>query len=182
MMIDTKWLEPGEQVLWAGRPHPVRYAVKRGWLPFILGALAVSVTFLSKGDVGFLPILFVLVLSPAWHCIRAVWTTYLLTDRRAVVDVAGGFAARGDVSVRDIQSLGLRRRADGSGDITFRSVLLGFPQFFLPRNPIFVVLDGLFSLFPRRAGFIAIRDVERVEGLIGPMISRSNPLAHQIPS
>jgi hypothetical protein len=172
MTTELKWLAPGEDLLWSGRPHPLRYALRRGWLPFLLGALMLAGALAGKSNLFGVLWGTVLILSPAWHCVRAVWTTYALTNRRAVIDISGGFSDRAGLSVGDIQSIKVRQSANGSGNILFRGSIVGNPTFWFLRNPIVLALDGFFCMWPRRDGFLAIRDVSRVKRLLDPMIRR----------
>jgi hypothetical protein len=42
MTIEFPWLEPGERIVWSGRPNPLRLAIKRGLWPCATGLFFLS--------------------------------------------------------------------------------------------------------------------------------------------
>lgn len=99
---DNGWfsdvLEPEEQVVWAGQPHPLRYAVTRGVSQAVL---SIPLTLFplhawgeaQSGGISFATITAFLLItvgvamffSPLWHYVMARYTRYAVTDRRAII-------------------------------------------------------------------------------------------------
>src|SRR5262245_50840528 len=49
MTTEFPWLEPGERVVWSGKPDPRRFALKRGLWPFLMGIFLLSVAAFLLG-------------------------------------------------------------------------------------------------------------------------------------
>src|ERR1700754_4439142 len=100
MTVDPALHDRGQKVLWWARPDPFMYAVKQSWQTFLFGIpffafavfrpykASVSGVFAAFG-IPFLAIGLGMVLSPLWYYFRGTRATYALTDRRAVIDIAG---------------------------------------------------------------------------------------------
>jgi hypothetical protein len=162
MPIDPTTLEPGERLLWSGRPNALRYAQARGGINLIIG-FAVLVfaqvwTARASGDgsqfawVGaiFFLIALALLLSPLWRMWRGLRTVYGLTDRRALTVVGGPFPRRISVPLHQIHSVELRQRPGNLGDVLFREI----------------VRQGADTNVAGREGFITIAGADAVERLL----------------
>lgn len=186
-MTDITWLDPDEQVLWSDKPNAVRLTLKRGAGPFLMGLfflpisigmldISCSVTGLSR-EMGrkdqvadytfvFTGVLFSIVaissmLWPIWIFLRARRTTYALTTRRAVTDVAGMYSRRISLPLGQLRFVELRSSSDRVGDVIFNEAT----------RPS---LDGW---GPRADGFVAITGAADVEQLLRTTIARSREIA-----
>jgi hypothetical protein len=164
MTIETgasRLLDPGERLIWSGRPNAFRYAINQATVPFLFGLVFFGfAVFWIQGAGRYEGLLFMLagipflviglgfVLCPVWHYIRGTRTSYVLTNRRAVVDIAGMFARRLSVPLRQIRFVETKPRSNSLGDILFRDVI------------------GTEGGSIRHDGFIAIADFDRVETLL----------------
>jgi hypothetical protein len=169
-------VEPGERLLWAGRPGMVRFALMT--LPiFVFGLIwtafsTVWVWITFRGAVAgaagghvdryLFPLLglpfavvgFVMLGSPFWATRKARKTTYALTDRRLIFIEVGLTGAVRTVSLRGDEVGPIERveRKDGSGD-------LSFCHFVDSRN-------GHDSPDGQARSFVAIPHVREVESLV----------------
>jgi hypothetical protein len=162
MPIDPASLEPGERVVWSGEPVPLRYAQARSGLRVMAGlAVLVLSEFLTAAArdgrlppwIGalFLVIAVLLLLSPLLLIWRARLTSYALTDRRALMAIERPFGRRIVMPLSHIQSVELRPRSGGVGDVLIHEAVLG-------------------KALPSRGGFLAIRDAAKVERLLTSML------------
>ena len=156
----------GERVIWEGKP-------RLGWL-FVLalpaaavGAVVALISWIclveSRGGAAIVafPSLLIgvgMMALPVWSLWRGLGTTYVITDRRAIV--LQPLLIPG-VSIRSYPPVTLTRmvrnqRGDGSGDLIFDG----------PRR-----LRGRDAQIARR-GFLAIPDVRRVELLLREALLR----------
>lgn len=162
MTIDPALLEPGERLLWSGRPNALRYAQARGGINLIIGfaVLVFAQVWTARasndgnelawlGAIFFL-IAFALLLSPLWRMWRGLRTVYGLTDRRALTVVGGPFPRRISVPLHQIHSVELRQRPGNIGDVLFREI----------------VLQGADTKAASREGFITIAGADAVERLL----------------
>src|SRR5262245_1821880 len=105
-MIDPSLIDPGEQLIWQGKPYPIRYALRKAAYTFPFGIFFFGFSLFwiygaymagnkATNQVGFafwmfgIPFVIVgacMVLSPAWYLFRATTTTYALTDQRVIID------------------------------------------------------------------------------------------------
>ncbi|SDM77272.1 PH domain-containing protein [Methylobacterium phyllostachyos] len=125
-------LEPGEQILWQGRPQAQalrRHLLKVRWvMAYVCGLIAWKLALIvwvrglrpqEVSDVAALVIqgtaLGLILTYFAWALARN--TTYTLTSLRLVIH--HGIALQGtvDIPLRALRSVAVRHRADGSGDI-----------------------------------------------------------------
>ena len=175
-------LRTGERLLWVGQPNP-RRASRAAWPIVLFGipwtAFAVFWVLMASGIMfgaggpggGFgaafacfplfgLPFILVgigMLTAPVWLRRAARRTCYALTDRRAIVWRAGWSGA---VEVRSYEPASLTRMVrteypDGTGDLVFEEGLT-------------YTYDSSNRRMPRtwRQGFLAIRDVRRIEELV----------------
>jgi hypothetical protein len=154
MAIDPALLEPGERLLWSGRPNALRYMQARSGISTILGlaTLVMSEFLMNAGRDGrILPwigmIVFIvaiaLLLAPLLLVWRARLTDYAVTDRRVLI-VTRQPLGRLDVMPRSgIRSIELRQRSGGVADVLIERVAA--------REPV---------------GILAIADADQVERLL----------------
>ncbi|MEV6874330.1 hypothetical protein [Amycolatopsis sp. NPDC051128] len=149
-------LEPGERLLWSGRPRRV-VPVGWEWCRLVVGSFLMAV-IISLAGVHVLPVLawFVIVWVPVlvrlWTTYRA---TYAVTDQRVVVAdrISGHTRKWMEVTTPAVTSL----RGDGVGTLTF--------------HPLFETVDILgFGLpkqnQPRPIALFAVPDAEELRDLI----------------
>src|SRR5262249_23754299 len=144
-----------EKLLWSGMPDPRRYALRKSWLLFLFGIiffLWVSASLTPTGTLFFI-VMTAFALSPVWHYMRGMRTTYAVTDQRVVIDIAGTMPRRISVPLNQIPFIDMRVRGDGSGDLFFKN--LGDSE------------------AVQRIGFMAIPDVRRVEQLLRRAVDAS---------
>jgi hypothetical protein len=159
-------LEPGERLLWYGKPDPKRqlvgaFAIMLFGIPWTAFAVfwtaAASGLIWGEERIGWLSLFglfgvpFVLVglgmlTSPYWMYRQAQGTVYMLTNRRAAI--ISGLRSRKIQSFAgpDIDLIERTERANGKGDVMFATVA------------------GNKS--PQRIGFLGIADARRVERLL----------------
>jgi hypothetical protein len=166
-------LQSGEVVRWSGQPDP-REAAKGAyaillfaipWTAFALFWIAGASGFrwpdFHRGPQALFPLFglpFVAVgvgmlLSPVWARRQARRTYYVVTDRRAVIFTDGPTATVRSFGSRELQNLERIQKPDGSGSIYFGG---------------YVPPAGHRRL-PQRLGFLGIRDVRAVEGLLAAL-------------
>jgi hypothetical protein len=132
-MIDPSLIDPGERVIWSGKPDAPRYAFRKAWYTFAFGLFflgfsvfwVVGATKQSGWEFSSFGMLFVIigacmVLSPLWQIFRATRTTYALTDRRAITDISGPFPQRTSVPLKQIPFVDVRSSAAGPGHVLFQ--------------------------------------------------------------
>lgn len=149
-------LDPGERLLWSGRPEK---AVPVGWewCRLVVGSILVAAV-VSFSGLHVLPVIFGFVI--VWGPVLArLWTThravYAVTDQRVVVAdrISGRTRKWMDVTTPAVTSL----RGDGVGTLTFHPLvetvdILGFG---MPKQNQ-----------PRPVVLFAVPDVEQVHALI----------------
>jgi hypothetical protein len=149
-------LQPGERLLWSGRPRRV-VPVGWEWCRLVIGSILVAVV-ISVTGLRVLPVLvwFVAVSGPV---LVRLWTThravYAVTDQRVVVAdrISGRTRKWMDSTTPAVTSL----RGDGVGTLTF--------------HPLFETVDILgFGLpkqnQPRPIALFAVPDADQVRTLI----------------
>ena len=172
MKIETdvsRWIDPGEQIVWSGRPNAGNYAIKKSVGSFWFGVFFfgfavfwVNGAYYQSGLQFALygaPIVIAglaMLLSPLWHFIRGRRTTYLLTDRRAIIDTSGLFPKRLSVPLSQVRFVELKASNRESGDILFRDYVVG----------------GADAQSIKQDGFIAISDATYVDRLVRTAIDK----------
>jgi len=144
MTIDASLIDPDERLLWSGKPGPVRYALGESIGAFVVGAFFLLFTWgwtsiammtgihtNSLGAIFFWPmaILFLalgaaMLGSPFWYLYQAFCTTYLLTNKRAIVAVSGIRSHRLSVPLSSIGAIDARPYSDDHGSIIFKEVVV----------------------------------------------------------
>jgi drug/metabolite transporter (DMT)-like permease len=157
-------LEPGERLLWCGRPRPGPWRVVGGvvlvsfaGLLFGIGAAFFAALFLvlrdsrpEPSDIGYFLLLGPLVGSVVGLLavvVPARRTCYGVTDRRVLIVRGNG---RTSIPLRGLFEITLKQRSRGRGDIAFPSWIINLPPW-----------AGL-----RRATLEHIEDARRVYDLI----------------
>jgi hypothetical protein len=169
MMIDPSLIDPGERLIWSGKPDAPRYAFRKAWYSFAFGLFffAFSIFWIvgatNQGGWEFswfgIPFVIIgacLVLSPLWQIFRATRTTYALTNRRAITDVSGPFPQRTSVPLKQIPFVDVRSSTTGPGHVLFQESV--------------AYQNGGAT---RRDGFIAIADAAKVGQLLRNAIDKT---------
>jgi hypothetical protein len=140
MTTDRSLIGPDEMPLWSGKPNPIRYALGESFGAFLVGAFFFATALIwfdvtaSAGNylwLGVIPLLAISVAplaSPFWHFYRARCTTYLLTDKRVIIAVAGIRPRRLNVLLSEIGAIDARRYSDDAGAIIFKEVITRDPE------------------------------------------------------
>ena len=95
-----------------------------------------------------------MVLSPAWYFYRGRHATYLLTDRRAIVDMSGEFMRRRSVPLGNITVIDMDIDHDDFGDLYFYRYFERYPS------------DIAYPRYFLREGFVAINGIRGVDGML----------------
>jgi len=166
-MIDPSLIDPGEQLIWQGKPYPIRYALRKAayTVPFGIFFFGFSLFWIysaymagnkATNQLGFafwmfaIPFVIVgacMVLSPAWYLFRATTTTYALTDRRAIIDISGLFPRRTSVPLNQVPFVDVRSSNEGPGHVLFQEA---------------APYDRGGGDLAQRDGFVAIADAAKV--------------------
>jgi hypothetical protein len=158
-------LEPGERVIWVGRPRPdVAARSARVLVPIGVMFLGTAIVFfwiawtivrpwVSPASLPFALIGLALIASPRWYRRRAERTVYILTDRRAIVrrpDLLGREIKQLAFAPPDLDGVVAVADAEGAGNLDFyiREETLG---------------EGVATA---RRGFEALDQVAEIEGLV----------------
>jgi hypothetical protein len=177
-MIDPSLIDPGEQLIWQGKPYPARYALRKAAYRFPAGILffAFSLFWLygaymaenkTPSQLGFpfwmfgIPFVIAgacMALSPAWHLLRATSTTYALTDRRAIMDISGPFPRRISVPLNQVPFVDVRSASEGPGHVLFQEAAPYYRS------------GGRMT---QRDGFIAIAEAAKVGQMLRSAIQKS---------
>ncbi len=166
-------LASGERIRWTGRPHSWRFVpamiprfifgifVAAAALPILVDALGAEGwggrLFLSVFALPFVLVALVLLSALPWAIRKGRRTLYVVTDRRAITFLRGisstSIRSFGPEQLTDLER---KEKDDGSGDITFMSVVkaLGRGEPDARRASA----EGL--------GFFGIEDVREVEELL----------------
>jgi len=181
-MSEKSLLDSGEELVWSGKPSAIWFAVRRAWKPSLVGILLLfaSISYLlgpafkqlpgqseqslnnliaisrglytAAGIVGAGGILAAICL---W--LRATRTTYLLTNRRVVIDTAGPIPRRTSMPLEHVRFIEYRSKLIGPADLVFNETRR-------------FSLDG-WGL--RGEGFIATADAKQIEGLVRGAIEKT---------
>ena len=178
MTNDRVSLDPGEELIWSGRPDAVWFAIRRAWWPLLIAIALLTISVTLSLKLGRLPspadptdpvaiarglqgmsasFGLIGVLAALWLWLRALRTRYMLTNRRVVIDTAGVLPRRTSMPLEHIRFVEFRSKLLGPDDVVFNET----------RRPS---LDG----WGRRGeGFIAVPDAARVEQLIRDAIDQT---------
>jgi hypothetical protein len=176
-------LQPGEVLLWTGRPIPALAARPAMAFSLISGVMFVPAVFVALFMVGMVllmvfltklvcfalvlvPVGLILLLSitlivgvPLWTRSLAAGTAYALTDRRAIVWQKGPFSVSVQSFTRDrLGNLQRRERPDGSGDLIFDQT------YFHDHNG---------HHHARAVGFMSIARVREIEDLVRALVEKA---------
>jgi hypothetical protein len=165
-------LEPGEKVVWEGRPNPNRMMLKAMpimlfGIPFLsfsifwmamAGGIVVAKgprlgpqTFFVLFGLPFVLVGLGMVTSPLLFRWKATRTAYVVTDRRAIMFEGGVRTTIRSFTPDQLGQITRNQRADGSGDIIFR-------------EEVRIGRNGTRHI--TRIGFLEIPEVRDVERLI----------------
>lgn len=168
-MQASDYLDRGERLIWAANPDPLRYALGKAAGMAIGGVLflAFSLFWVATAaqapgqfylfGVPFVLIGLALVLSPAFYYWRAPNVAYVLTDRRAVIDVQGPFGSRVSVPLDQVPFVNLKGVSNGVGHVMFQEHIRRGR-----RGRTYTTQDG----------FMAIAEPDKVERQMREAISR----------
>jgi hypothetical protein len=183
MTTEKSLLDHGEKLIWSGKPSAVWFAIRRMlWLlpiafVFLLISLNLFVVF-GRPPVPPQPmdkdtlhrVMFIrglqemgvfagicALLAGLWLWLRAFRTTYLLTNRRIVINTVGVLPRRTSMPLEHIRFIEFRSKLLGPDDLVFNETRR-------------LSLDG-WGL--RGEGFIAIPDANRVERLVRDAIDQT---------
>jgi hypothetical protein len=135
MTIDLSSLCQGEKLIWSGKPSPLRYALGETILTSVLGTffllmslIWVHVASLVGGYLWLLGIPLVaigaaLLATPLYAFYRARCTTYLLTNKRAIIAISGIAPRQFSVPLSDIDTIDARPYSDDHGAIILKEVI-----------------------------------------------------------
>jgi hypothetical protein len=161
MTIEALQTDPGERLLWSGNPAPARFALRKASysLPFGIFFFGFSLfwiysaysTHSKAGDpfgfpfwmfgIPFVTIGAAMVLSPVWQYFRATRTSYALTDRRAIVDIAGPFPRRTSVPLNQVPFVDVRASGDGPGHVLFQEAVASYSNRGMTQRDGFIAID-----------------------------------------
>ena len=160
MTINPRTLDPGEEVLWSGRPHAGHLAFQEGWWNCLLGLFIFGIAcgftstaydasgFQFLGNCALIIGGLCIALTPVWKFYEAKHTIYMLTDRRAITQVSGIKPYRRSVPLSQIRYVEMRpSEVVGIGSVYFQDI---------------VQSDGEISSLHRQ-GFVAIEAANKVE-------------------
>jgi len=181
-MSEKSLLDPGEKLVWSGKPIAIWFAIRRAWKPSLIGILMLwaSIGYLLGPALKQLPgqteqsfnhviaisrVLYTAagvigagaILAASWLWLRATRTTYMLTNRRVVIDTAGPVPRRTSMPLEHVRFIEYRSKLVGPADLVFNETRR-------------FSLDG-WGL--RGEGFIATADAKHVEGLVRGAIEKT---------
>jgi hypothetical protein len=180
MTIGKSLLDPGEELVWSGRPNAVWFAIRRAWQPLLVGlgfsiasvfvlfqAYRASASADAKYDAfisfagafytGGAVIGLCAILSALWIGFRGSRTTYMLTNKRVLIDTTGPLARRIIIPLEHVRFIERNFGFLGPGDLVFNETRR-------------VTVDGW---WPRSEGFIAISNAAHVEKLMREAIEQT---------
>jgi hypothetical protein len=162
-------LDPGERMVWSGRPTALSYATTKGRGSFLSGifvcgfaAFWINSAYRQGGLFALFGVPIAVmglgsVLSPLWYFVRARRTTYVLSDKRAIIDIAGLFPKRLSVPLSQVQFVELKTSNGGAGDVLFREVTSSWER----------------GYSTTRDGFIAVPDTAEVDRLLRAAVAKA---------
>jgi hypothetical protein len=171
MKTESSLLDHDEQSIWSGSPKAMWFVLRQARLPVAFGILSLFVLcayfldfnhaskqlnliteMILTGIMGL-----ICIIAAVWTWVRASRTTYLLTNRRVVIDTAGPIPRRISMPLEHVRLIDRRSKLFGPSDLMFSET---------PRAR----LDGWGHFGD---GFIAIPDATRVEGLVRAAIEQT---------
>jgi len=184
-------LAPGERLLWAGRPDPTTYLFATRAPTMILAGscwlLAVTGRLFGFPDVtdragfaetaGLLSSVFafaavILCALLIYIYVRASYTTFALTDRRALLVTRFPFARVHQFAATDIRFLAFKAHGDSFTDVLFatRGVRTGGSNILLAPDGFHAIPDArevarlirVHFLIPRKAAFVGRAEPQRL--------------------
>jgi hypothetical protein len=177
MMNEPVALDPGERLLWSGKPKPISYAFKRSWATFLFGIFFFGFSLFwiagasfadskSRGPFPFpfwlfgIPFVAVgagMVLSPVWHFWRGAHLTYVITSKRAITIFSGAFGRRENVPLAQIKFIDVNSSDSDTGDVYFKETWSW----------------GANNRAPRRDGFLGIPNVSAAERTLRQAVDKA---------
>jgi hypothetical protein len=179
MMSEATPTGPGERVLWSGTPEPLRFSLRKSFPGALIGIpfFAFSLFWISMASrapggaaspfpfpfwlfgIPFVLVGLGMVLSPVWHYARALRTSYVLTNRRAIVDYPGPFGRRISVPLTQIPFIETRGSFGNYGHVLFQEAVVSSYN-----------RGGL----AQRDGFVAVADPAQPEQLLRAAVERAS--------
>jgi|SRR5580700_4932483 hypothetical protein len=171
-VVTSRLLDSGENLIWSGRPNPFEYAVVK-CTPLVPVALFFAILFILRAtgnsgllDFPFMPFgvpffvtgLYTLISLP-WYCWRGLRARYFLTNRRAILEILPPFPQHLSVPLDHVQFVEIKTRSWRGGGVLFKNDVMVGPE----------------SNWIKRDGFVAIRDADRVAGLLRTAIDNASP-------
>lgn len=135
MTTDLSFIASDEKLIWSGKPAPLRYALGETVLTSVLGGFffLMSLTWVSVAmSIGSyfwllgIPLLAIgaaLLASPLYAFYQARCTTYLLTNKQAIVAVTGMAPRQFSVPLSSLDTIDARPYADDHGAIILKEVI-----------------------------------------------------------
>jgi hypothetical protein len=175
---DERRRQRREQPIWQGKPSPARYALRKAAYTFPAGIFFFGFSLFwlyaayaggnATDQAGFVFWMFgipfvilgaCMVLSPAWHLLRATNTTYAITDRRAIIEISGLFPRWTSIPLNQVRFVDVHSSNEGPGHVLFQEAA-----------PTYYWMEGGMK---QRDGFIAIADAAKVGQMLRTAIQKS---------
>jgi hypothetical protein len=183
MMSEITPTAPGERVLWSGNPDPFRFSLRKSLPGALIGIpfLAFALFWISMAastpsgaaspfpfpfwlfGVPFVAVGLGTVLSPIWHCVRALRTNYVLTNQRAIIDYPAPFARRISVPLYQIPFIEIRSSLGNFGHVLFQEA----------------VVSSYNRGVSQRDGFVGVADPTHIEQLLRAAVEKTSGASGQ---
>jgi hypothetical protein len=177
MRSEITSIDPGEHVLWSGNPNPLRFSLRKSLpgaligIPFFAFSLFwISTAYNVPSENSPLPVPFWIfgipfvlvgsgmVLSPIWHYMRALRTSYIVTDQRAVIDYSGPFGRKVSVPLNRMPFIESRRSFGDFGHILFQEA----------------TVSSYNAGMSQRDGFVAVPAPAQVEQILRTAVDKTS--------